>query len=482
MSDGSSNVMFPPQEKVGLIGPLSAPQVIGAGVGICMFVGGVLSGALVEFSLIAFAILAVTFVPWRGQPARNAFIARLTWLGLREKEWSAPLRGGKSQAPCLRGVSLHLQTDAAAGAAPIGVVQVKGGSFSVVFEVDSDSTLLLSGVEQDARFNAWGEVLTGLCVERGSMLCAERLAWTDVHQASDPVGLIRRHNQVAKDGPSKADYEDHVATFGAVAARHRVLITATITRAGRLKLAKQQGFEGTNDQVMRQAAITVGQDLIEELNGQNFRCGALLSPAELARVVLDACDPFALRPDGLSARERFGLPVKTGPDQVTRSRHLVEMDGSCHRVFSVRWPRTAVDAAWMHIPLKVEGPKMMTTVYSGIAPSVADRQREALTSRSESNNAERHARRGRVRTKDVQKSVALLNADKAVTAGHQELDVYSFVAVSGRNVDEVNRKSMLLRQALRKAGRSDAREMTEHHDQAFVAALPLGLWIKEKVE
>jgi hypothetical protein len=124
----------------------------------------------------------------------------------------------------------------------------------------------------------------------------------------------------------------------------------------------------------------------------------------------------------------------------------------------------------------------MTTVYSGIAPSVADRQREALTSRSQSNNAERQARRGRVRSKDVQKSAALLNADKAVTAGHQDLDVYSLVAVSGRSLEEVNRKSMLLRQALRKAGRSDVREMTEHHDQAFAATLPLGLWVKEKME
>jgi hypothetical protein len=285
MSDGSSTVVFPPQEKVGLIGPLSAPQVIGAGAGICMFAGGVLSGSLIGFSAMAFVILAVTFVPWRGQPARNAFVARLTWWGLGDKEWSAPLRGTKTQAPCLRGITFHLHTDPAAGTGPVGVVAGRGGAFSVVFEVDSDSTLLLSGVEQDARFNAWGEVLAGMCVERATMLCAERLAWTDIHQASDPAGLIRRHNHVAKHGPSKADYEDHVATFGAVAARHRVLVTATITRAGRLKLAKQHGFQGSNDQVMRHAAVTVGQDLIEELNGQNFRCGPLLSPAELARVV-----------------------------------------------------------------------------------------------------------------------------------------------------------------------------------------------------
>ena len=482
MSEGSSRVVFPPQEKVGLIGPLSTPQVIGAGGAILLFVGGVVSGSLIEFSLLAVVLLAATFARWRGEPARKTVAARLNWLRLRDKEWSAPLRGSGPQAPCLRGISYHLVCDETAGAAPTGVVQTKQGAYSVVFEVDSASTLLLSGTEQNARFDAWGEVLTGICVERATTLCAERLAWTDVHQASDPAGLIRRHKRVAKQGPSKADYEDFVGTFGGVAARHRVLVTATITRAGRLKLAKDQGFVGSAQEIMRQAAVAVGRDLIAELNTNGFKCGELLSPADLARVVLDACDPFAMRPDGLAARERFGLPVKTGPDQVTRTRHLVEMDGSCHRVFSLRWPRTAVDAAWMHLPLKIEGPKMVTTVYGGIAPSVADRQREALTNRSESNNAERAARRGRVRTKDQQKSTALLNADKAVTAGHQDLDVYSLVVVSGRSVDEVNRKSMLLRQAMRKAGRADVREMTEHHDHALVAALPLGVWVKETIE
>lgn len=479
---GSTTVVFPPQEKVGLIGPLSTPQVIGSGAAIALFVGGVLSGSLLGFVALALLVLAVTFVPWGGVPARKVVLARFNWLRLGEKEWSAPLRGDGPAAPFLRGISLHLEVDPTPGNAPAGVVQARGGAYSVVFEVDASSTLLLSGAEQTARFDAWGEVLTGICVERGTTLCAERLAWTDVHQASDPAGLIRRHNKLSVDGPARGDYEEHVSTFGAVAARHRVLVTATITRAGRLRVAKQQGFSGSADEIMRQAAVAVGRDLAEELAGQGFKCGALLSPAEIARVVLDACDPYAMRPDGLAARERFGLPVRTGPDQVTRSRHLVEMDGACHRVFAVRWPRTTVDAAWMHLPLKIEGPKFVTTVYAGIAPSLADRQREALTSRSESNNAERAARRGRVRSKDQQKSVALLNADKAITAGHQDLDAYSFVVISGRSIDELQRKSMLLRQAMRKAGRGDVREMTEHHDHAFAAALPLGLWVKGTVE
>ncbi len=124
----------------------------------------------------------------------------------------------------------------------------------------------------------------------------------------------------------------------------------------------------------------------------------------------------------------------------------------------------------------------MTTVYAGVAPSVADTRREALTNRSESNNQVTAGRKGRVRTRDKQKSSALLAAEEAVAGGHQELDGYSLVVVSGRSVDELNQRSARLRQAMRQAGRGEVREMTAHHDHALVAALPLGIWIRETVE
>ena len=41
----------------------------------------------------------------------------------------------------------------------------------------------------------------------------------------------------------------------------------------------------------------------------------------------------------------------------------------------------------MHLPLQVDGPKIMTTVYAGVPPSVDDTRREALTNRSESGSA-----------------------------------------------------------------------------------------------
>lgn len=476
----ASNVVFPPGEKVGLIGPLTLPQVIGAAVAIAGFVAGAMLDAVIGWSVGAGVVLAVTFTPWRGRPLRLVVLHQLGWVRRRDREWSAPLRGGAAPAACFRNVTYHLVAGDAGE--PIGVVEARGGMFSVVFEVDSSSTVLMSSSEQDARFNAWGEVLAGLCVERGTVLTAERVAWTDIHQASDPAGLVRHHQRDGVDGPATADYSDYVSKFGSVAAAHRVLVTATISRGARYRLAKQQGFTGKPVEVMKQAAAAVGRDLSDELERQGFRCGPLLSPAEVARAVLDAIDPFAMRPDGLSARERFGLPTRTGPDQITLERHMVAIDGACHRVFAVRWPRTPVDAAWMHLPLQVDGPKVMTTVYAGVAPSVADTRREALTNRSESNNQVTAGRKGRVRTRDKQKSSALLAAEEAVAGGHQELDGYSLVVVSGRSVDELNQRSARLRQAMRQAGRGEVREMTAHHDHALVAALPLGIWIRETVE
>jgi hypothetical protein len=476
----ASNVVFPPDEKVGLIGPLTLPQVVGAALAIAGFVAGAMLDDVIRWSVGAVIVLAVTFALWNGKPLRLVVLQQLGWVLRRDKEWSAPLRGGSGQAPCFRNITYHMVASDCGD--PVGVVEARGGLFSVVFEVDSSSTVLLSSFEQDARFDAWGEVLAGLCVERGTVLTAERLAWTDIHQASDPAALVRQHHRNGVDGPASADYADYVSTFGSVAAAHRVLITATISRGGRYRLAKQQGFAGRPVDVMKQAAVDVGRDLAEELTRQGFRCGPLLSPAEIARAVLDAIDPFAMRPDGPSARERFGLPTRTGPEQVSVERHMVAIDGACHRVFALRWPRTVVDAAWMHLPLQVDGPKIMTTVYAGVPPSVADVRREALTNRSESNNQVTAGRKGRVRTKDKQKSAALLAAEEAVAGGHQELDAYSLVVVSGRSVEELNQRSARLRQAMRQAGRGEVREMTAHHDHALVAALPLGIWVKETVE
>ena len=210
---------------------------------------------------------------------------QLGWLRRRDKEWSAPLRGGGGPAPCFRNITYHLVAGDTGD--PVGVVEARGGMFSVVFEVDSSSTVLLSSSEQDARFDAWGEVLAGLCVERGTVLTAERLAWTDIHQASDPAGLVRQHQRDGVDGPASADYADYVSTFGSVAAAHRVFITATISRGGRYRLAKQQGFGGKPVEVMKQAAVAVGREIAEELTRQGFRCGPLLSPAQVARAVLE---------------------------------------------------------------------------------------------------------------------------------------------------------------------------------------------------
>lgn len=476
----ANDVVFPPDEKVGLIGPLTLPQVIGMAAAIGSFVGGVMLDNLLRWSVLALVILAITFTPWNGRPLRLVLLQQAGWMRRRDKEWSAPLRGSGAPAPCLRNIAYHLVTGD--DGRPVGVVEAKGGMFSVVFEVDASSTVLLSSNEQDARFNAWGEVLAGLCVERGTVLTAERVAWTDIHQASDPAALVRHHARDGVGGPASDDYGDYVSKFGAVGAEHRVLVTATVSRGGRYRLARQQGFAGKPVEVMKHAAAAVGRDLAEELQRQGFVCGPLLSPAEVARAVLDAIDPYAMRPDGVSARERFGLPTRTGPDQISVERHHVAVDGAYHRVFAVRWPRTRVDAAWMHLPLQVEGPKVMTTVYAGVAPSIADTRREALTNRSESNNQVTAGRKGRVRTRDRQKSAALLAAEEAVAGGHQELDGYSLVVVSGRSVDELNHSTARLRQAMRQAGRGEVREMTAHHDHALVAALPLGVWVKETVE
>ena len=114
-----------------------------------------------------------------------------------------------------------------------------------------------------------------MCVERHSELTAERIGWTDVHRAADPAALIRYHDQRGVDGPATVDYEEHLATFGTLAAEHDVVVWATVTQAGRYRVAKRSGLRGSVTEVMHGAAIQAGQTLRGELEDRGFTVGPL---------------------------------------------------------------------------------------------------------------------------------------------------------------------------------------------------------------
>lgn len=475
------DVTWPPDEKVKLLGALSRPQVIGVAAGFAVFGVGIMVGELLRSVGVAVPVLVWTMASHRGAPIRTTVAARCRWICRRDKVWSSPIRGRAGVPACLRGIKLCLAA-AAGQLQSAGVVEGPGGSFTVVFAVDAPSLAFLPAAGQSQRFEGWGDVLGGLCVEPGTALTAERIAWTDVHRAADPAALVTHHRGHGVDGPASADYADYVAEFGSLAASHQVLVSVTITRAGRLRTARQQGFTGTVQQVLRAAAVSVGVQVGQELQRRGYQVGAMLSPCELGRLVVEIGDPFAARHDEPTTKERFGLAERTGPDQLTVERHQLAIDGAYHRVLAITWPRTRVPADWLWRPLGMDGPKVITVVFEPIAPSTADSRREALTTRAESNNTIVGLKRGRVRTTDKRKTQALQAAEQAVDAGHQELDGYAMVIISGRTPDEVSRRCQQLRQTLREAGRAGVRELIGQHDFGFVAALPLGVRVKPAVE
>ena len=233
---------------------------------------------------------------------------------------------------------------------------------------------------------------------------------------------------------------------------------------------------------MLAAAVAVGRQVGQELTQRGFTVGPMLSPAELGRMIVQAGDPFETRREDTSPRERFALPERSGPNHTTVERHHLAIDGAYHRVFSIAWPRTQVDADWLWKPLGMEGPKVVTVVFEPVAPSRADARREALTTRATSNNSMIAISRGRIRTTDRRKTQALHSAEQAVAAGHQELDGYGLIVVSARTPQDLNRRCQMLRQKLRETGRAGVRELTGQHDVGFAAALPLGIYVKPSVE
>lgn len=474
-------VLWPPDEKVKLIGALSRPQVLGVGAAFGVFGFGIAVNKPVSAAITAIPVLMWTMLSWRGQPVRTRVMAQVRWLARRYQARSTPGGRGHGTGRGLDSITLHLAADPG-GHGAIGVVEAPGGAFTVVMPVACSSLVFLSPAGQAERFDSWGDLLGGLCVEPGNSLTAERIAWTDIHRASDPTALVRYHRERGADGPASSDYAQYVSGFGAISSSHQVLLAVTITRARSLRLARQQGFTGRPFAVMLAAAVAVGRQVGQELTQRGFTIGAMLSPAELGRMIVETGDPYAPRREHASAKERFALPERIGPDRITVDRHQLAIDGAYHRVFSIIWPRTKVDADWMWKPLGMDGPKVVTVVFEPIAPSRADARREALTTRAASNNTIVAISRGRVRTTDRRKTQALQSAEQAVAAGHQELDGYGLIVVSARTPQDLDQRCQLMRQKLRETGRAGLRELTGLHDGGFAAALPLGVYLKPSVE
>jgi hypothetical protein len=469
------NVEFPPIERVNLFGDFSRGELVGAALATTVFGLGIMVGQLVPAVAVLVVILLWTFTPTRRRPFRVIVPSAVRWTLRRDRLWTAPMRGASSGPTFLRGMDVHLVDGHLGGSAPVGVVAWRR-SYTVMFTVDRAALTFSSETEQDQALDGWGKVLGALCVERQTELTAERVGWTDLHRAADPAALVRHHELHGVAGPASADYGEHLTTFGTLAAEHDVVVWATVTQAGRYRLAKRSGMRGSITEVMHAAAMRAGETLCGELADRGFTVGPLMSPVDIGRLVTHGMDPYQPL-ESLTGRERFALAERTMPEsQVTVERDGVTVDRAYHRVFAVQWPSVAVHASWLWKPLAIDGPKIVTTVFEPVPPSRADRQRNSRRSIGSRNNAAASTEGdGHVRVKNVKKVDALQRAERAVSEGHGELDAFMLIVISASSRAELDRRCHTLRRKLRECGHASVREMSGEHDRALAAALPLGM-------
>lgn len=466
-------VEFPSSERVSIIGGLSQGEALWSVVALGLFLGTLFTR--LWWGLVVVGVVLVwAFAPNRRAPFRVRVPAVGRWVVRRDKVWSAPLTGtATGSAPFLARTEVLLTHDVSTGA-PVGVVRDRAGVWTAVFGVERPSLAFGSEVEQAEAFGAWAEVLGGTCVERGMELAPSMVGWTDVHRAADPTELVRVHTERGVVGPASEDYAAYVDQFGTVASEHEVFVWVSLARRDHLRTARRAGFVGSVDEVMGAATVAVARSVAAGLSQRGFTTGELLSPAQISRLIGSTLDPWRGERE-MSHRERAGLAEPFTPRQVTVSRSSVAVDHAFHRCFSVEFPRTGVDPAWLWRPLGIDGPKITTAVFVPVPPSRADMQREAFTTRGLANNrAAFGSSRGRVREKDRRKVEALARAEVAVAEGHHELDGYLLVVLTARSDDELERRGHQLRQRLRETGRAQAHDLPGLHDTALAAALPIG--------
>lgn len=109
----AQEVLWPPDEKVKLLGALSRPQVLGVGIAFGVFGFGIAVSQPIGAGIAAIPVLLWTTSSWRGVPIRTRVVDRVRWLAHRDKVWSAPIGDEPGTHSCLKGITLHLATDPA---------------------------------------------------------------------------------------------------------------------------------------------------------------------------------------------------------------------------------------------------------------------------------------------------------------------------------------------------------------------------------
>jgi hypothetical protein len=485
---------FGPLERHGLLGSLTASQGCLLLLGAALAVIGVdllppAVGVVLAMVPLASVILVVV-VPVGGRTADAwAGVMLAFWLrgcrpgGCRRRTFIsvAPIRGMTWSGPGRALLDPAEQPPPAVGAVSIREAIHRGRRLGVLVEPGrrrltavlacrAASFALLDPEAQERRLSRWGVVLSSAAatpirrlqwIERTSPARADQLArW--LHQARDPATPPR-------GTPMVESYLELISGTARVAQDHEILIVIQVDRSHLRE----------RDRVpLEQALVEQTERVARSLEAAEIRVLGALSPAQLARALRTAFDPFAAAEmTALEAadHDRQGTSaVNAWPVGAQEHWDRYVCEGAQHATYWVGgWPRVDVSPLFMDALLgSSEVVRSVSVSFEPIPAARSTREVEAAVTRD---RADRELRRRfgqseTARQRLAQEAAARREAELA--AGHAEVRLAGFVTVSGRDEGE-------LRRACAKVSEHAARARLELHRlygqqaAAFTFTLPL---------
>lgn len=484
---------FGPLERRALVGPLRAGQVavlaVAASFGLaCLYITHSFIGLLLALGALGLAAVVIaiplegrTPAEWAPVALRWAFRSQRSGPGYRSSAPAAGMRFGaeetheRSLPPELDDLDL---LSVPYGSEEVGVIRERSeGTYTAAIAVRGGAFALRDGGEQTRALDAWGGVLAS-CAREGSPL--RRLQWIErtlPGQGDDLASYLqeKRDRSVPLESHVVCSYIELLEAAAPVTQEHDVLIALQIDsrRAGRELKRFGGGEEGACELLLREA-----ESLAQRLGTAEITVFGLLRPRQYAEVIRDAFDPFGHQG---RARATLGDPSREGVDPALMGPHAEQTgwshyrtDSAFHNTYWVSsWPRSDVGPTFL-APLLMQS-ATVRTVSVTIEPvpySVAMRKAEMASTAEVADEIARERQGFLTTARDRRRQQAISRREDELADGYAEMRYASFVTVSERSADALERANTDVEHAGQLA-RLEFQRMYGEQDAGFANTLPL---------
>lgn len=480
MSEGRPYVYGPPSRHtvVAGLGPAQVGGIVVAGLlalAIIIVSPDIVGAMGLLVVLAAGAGLALVRVEGRSLDEWVRPVA--VWLaGVRRHQWVSALAlegpvasGAVPEPPALAGVR-RLAVHTTAG--EVGVLNdTRTGTYCGVVAVRGKAFALVDNSEKERRLGAWGDVQSGWAREEASLY---RLQWIErtLPEDGDAVATyFQARRAVDLDTLAARSYADLAATAAPVSQRHETyLVLAVSSRTAASAIRSAGGGErGACELVVGELRALARRMAMAEVS-----VGDILSLDRLDALLASSFDPFAAT-RARSVADPAAIS-DAGPYPLSTDTHWsrYRAGDAWHATFWVgEWPRDAVPGDFLApLILESEGTRAITTVAEPVRPSRARREVEMAQTSFEADEEirDRHGYRRSARRR--QEHLALERREEELATGHGLYRYSSYLTVSARSSEDLDRSVMGLRAAACRA-RLELVRLSGQQEMAFTACLPL---------